>query len=85
MIGATWDQETRSYRVPVEDRQRPLSRYEQIAADVAWRKPSAWFALDDDFKAWPEDLYHHLGWCWMTIGFNEPRVQQALQAWLDSL
>jgi hypothetical protein len=85
VIGATWDQETRSYRVPVEDRQRPLSRYEQIAADVAWRKPSAWFALDDDFKAWPEDLYHHLGWCWMTIGFNEPRVQQALQAWLDSL
>lgn len=85
VIGATWNQETRSYRVPEEDRQRPLSRYAQIVADVAWRKPSAWFALDDDFKDWPGDQHHHLGWCWMTIGFNEPRVQQALQAWLDSL
>jgi HAD domain in Swiss Army Knife RNA repair proteins len=41
VIGATWDQETRLYRVPVEGRQWPLSRYEQIAADVAWRKPGA--------------------------------------------
>ena len=26
-----------------------------------------------------------LGRCGVTIGFNEPRVQQALQTWLDSL
>jgi hypothetical protein len=85
VVGATWDHEARSYRVPVDAPHRLLSRYEQIAADVAWRKPSTWFALDDDFKEWPGDQYHHLGWCWMTIDFNEPRVQQALQAWLDSL
>jgi len=85
VVGATWDQETRSYRVPAEDRERRLARYEQIAADVAWRKPSEWFALEDDFKDWPGDQYHHLGWCWMTIGLNEPRVQETLQAWLDSL
>ena len=85
VVGATWDQEAGAYRVPEADRGRPLSRYKQIAADVAWRKPSAWFALDDDFKEWPSDQHHHLGWCWMTIGFNEPRVQEALQAWLDAL
>jgi len=85
VVGATWDQVSGSYRVPAADHQRRLSRFEQIAADVAWRKPSAWFALDDDFKEWPSDQYHHLGWCWMTIGFNEPRVQEALQVWLDSL
>lgn len=85
VVGATWDQQTRSYHVPVEDRERRLSRFEQIAADVAWRKPSTWFALEDDFKEWPSDQHHHLGWCWMTIGFNEPRVQEALQDWLDSL
>ena len=85
VIGATWDQEAHSYHVPEENRQRPISRYEQIAADVAWRKPSAWFALDDDFKEWPGDQYHHLGWYRMMIGFNEPRVQHALQVWLDSL
>lgn len=85
VIDATWDQEIRAYRVPAEDRQRPLSRYEQIAADVAWRKPSTWFALDDDVQAWPTDQHHHLGSCRVTFGFNEPRVQRALQAWLDSL
>lgn len=85
VVGATWDQQTRSYHVPVEERERRLSRYEQIAADVAWREPSTWFALEDDFKEWPGDQHHHLGWCWMNIGFNEPRVQEALQAWLDSL
>jgi hypothetical protein len=85
VVGATWDPLTGSYRVPEADRQRRLSRYEQIAADVAWRRPSAWFALDDDFKEWPSEQHHHLGWCRMTIGFDEPRVQEALQAWLDSL
>ena len=85
VVGTTWDQETRSYRVPAEDRQRSLTRYEQIAADVAWREPSAWFALEDDFKDWPKDQLHHLGKCGVTIGFNEPSVQRALQVWLDSL
>lgn len=85
VVGATWDQETRSYRVLEAERGRQLSRYEQIAADVAWRKPSAWFALEDDIKAWPGEQYHHLGWCWRTIGLKEPRVQEALQAWLDAL
>jgi hypothetical protein len=85
VIGTTWDQATMSYRVPEADRGRRLSRYEQIAADVAWRKPSTWFALEDDFKEWPGDQHHHLGWCWMTIGLSEPRVQEALQAWLDAL
>lgn len=85
VVGATWDQGTRSYRVPVEERERRLSRYEQIAADVAWRKPSAWFALDDSVTAWPEDQYHHLGKCQATVGFNDPHVQAALQAWLETL
>ena len=85
VVGATWDQTTRSYRVPAQDRERRLSRYEQIAADVAWRKPRTWFALDDSVKAWPEDQYHHLGKCRATVGFNDPSVQETLHAWLESL
>lgn len=77
VVGATWDQETRSFRVPADDRNRALTRYEQIAAYVIWRKPSASFALDDDIEGRPEDRHRHLGRCEMTRGFNEPNVQQA--------
>jgi hypothetical protein len=45
----------RAYCGPEVDCQRRLSRYVQIAADVAWRKLSAWFSLDDDFKEWSGD------------------------------
>jgi hypothetical protein len=85
VVGATWDQEAGSYHVPAERREQRLSRYEQIEADVVWRKPSAWFALDDDFNEWPADQYHHLGGCSMHIGFSELRVQEALRVWLESL
>jgi hypothetical protein len=46
VVGATWDQETRLYRVPVEDCPRSLTRYDQILADVAWRTP--WKTMSRD-------------------------------------
>jgi hypothetical protein len=36
------------------------SRYDQIAADVDRRKPTAWLAVDDDPLGWPAAERHHL-------------------------
>lgn len=37
-----------------------MTRWQQIARDVARRRPHAWVALDDDDLGWPEEQLHRL-------------------------
>lgn len=37
-----------------------MTRWQQIARDVARRRPHAWIALDDDDFEWPEEHRHRL-------------------------
>ncbi|MDM4768309.1 HAD domain-containing protein [Pelomonas sp. SE-A7] len=37
-----------------------MTRWQQIARDVARRRPHTWIALDDDDFEWPDEQRHHL-------------------------
>lgn len=61
------------------------SRYEQIAHDVARRKPVDWLALDDDAIGWPDEARRHLVACDPLYGISEPSprlsLEMKLQRW----
>ena len=62
-----------------------LSRGEQIEQDVLYRKPSSWFAIDDDAVYWPEYLRGNLIHTNGTLGISEHRVQKAIHAKLREM
>lgn len=55
------------------------TRYQQIAEDVSRRKPSNWFAIDDDARGWPRHARAHLVQCDSLLGLSEPRVRLLLE------
>ena len=51
----------------------------QILADVERRRPSHWFALDDDDSGWPAALRRHLIQTDGARGVSDPAIQQAVR------
>jgi hypothetical protein len=47
-----------------------LTRYEQIKADVARRRPTRWLAIDDDLEGWPEHALNHIVPMPLVLGLN---------------
>ena len=56
-----------------------LLRGQQIAADVLWRRPQAWFAIDDDTIDWPDLYRDNLVATDSNVGISDPAVQEAIQ------
>lgn len=79
VVGATWrsafelDPDFFSWWV------QEASRYEQIAHDVALRKPIDWLALDDDDIGWPKGARSNLVACDPLFGLSEPSTRLSLE------
>jgi hypothetical protein len=56
-----------------------LSRGMQIWGDVQRRKPSHWFALDDDAFGWPAKYREHLIQTSDQLGLSDPAVQEKVR------
>jgi hypothetical protein len=61
------------------------SRGYQIWNDVIRRKPTAWFAIDNDDKQWPEHCRDRLVLTDDSLGLSDVRVQEAVRKMLMSL
>jgi hypothetical protein len=61
-----------------------MSRGVQIYADVQRRKPTHWFAIDNDDKFWPAHCRHHLIKTQDELGLSDPDVQSLVRARLAS-
>jgi hypothetical protein len=62
-----------------------LSRGMQILNDVQRRKPSHWFALDDDAFGWPARYKENLIQTDAQAGLSDPAVQQRVRQTLASI
>lgn len=60
-----------------------LPRGEQIAQDVYRRGPTAWFAIDDDVRYWPEWCRDNLIQTNGAFGISDPKIQHAIQVMLQ--
>lgn len=80
VIGATWQdafvQDTKFAIWWIDE----ASRYQQIAHDIAHRKPASWLALDDDAIGWPREALPHLVACDPLFGLSEPTTRLSLEA-----
>jgi len=56
-----------------------MSRGMQIWGDVERRKPSHWFALDDDAFGWPAWCKEHLIQTSDRLGLSDPAVQERVR------
>ncbi len=56
-----------------------LPRGMQIMGDVARRKPSHWFALDDDDTNWPAKTRQHLLLTSPRLGLSDPGLQEQVR------
>lgn len=61
-----------------------MSRGMQICADVRRRKPTRWFAIDNDDHAWPAEHRANLIKTDDRLGLSEPDVQDAIRKVLAS-
>lgn len=57
----------------------------QVFGDVVRRRPSAWFAIDNDGQGWPQVCSNQLIKTDDSRGLSEPMVQDALLKMLTSL
>jgi hypothetical protein len=73
VIGATYDLES-----PDAWRFSRMRRYDQIAADVARRKPR-WLAIDDDALGWPQSELEALVYTPPKLGLACPDAQGLLR------
>jgi hypothetical protein len=60
-----------------------VARGYQVVADVAERKPSAWLALDDDVRDWPDEHRVNLVTTDRVLGISEPTVLAQLSDALE--
>ena len=51
----------------------------QILADIERRRPTNWFALDDDDSGWPAAQRHHLIQTDGALGLSDPAIQQTVR------
>jgi hypothetical protein len=61
-----------------------MSRGMQIFADVRRRKPTRWFAIDNDDHAWPAGCRENLIKTDDRLGLSDPSVQDAIRKVLAS-
>lgn len=61
------------------------SRGYQIWNDVVRRKPTAWFAIDNDDKHWPQHCRDRLVLTNDRLGLSDVRVQETIRKMLMSL
>ncbi|MGF6183441.1 hypothetical protein ABIB42_004496 [Massilia sp. UYP32] len=61
-----------------------MSRGMQICTDVRRRKPTRWFAIDNDDHAWPAGYRENLIKTDDRLGLSDPGVQDAIQKLLAS-
>jgi hypothetical protein len=62
-----------------------LSRGMQILGDVQRRKPTHWFALDDDAFGWPAKYKDHLIQTSDALGLSDPAVQEKVRERLATI
>jgi hypothetical protein len=62
-----------------------LPRGMQILGDVQRRKPSHWFALDDDADGWPAKYKDHLIRTSDKLGLSDPAVQEQVRRRLQEI
>jgi hypothetical protein len=62
-----------------------LPRPEQIAQDLARRRPAAWLAVDDDLRDWPDWMRPHVVFSHPYEGISPPTVQDAIRARLAEM
>ena len=60
-----------------------LHRGEQVASDVARRRPAAWVAIDDDLDGWPTSAADHVVHTHPTYGIAHPAVRSLLTRRLE--
>lgn len=80
VIGATFHN-----RLMRKDEFDFLSRGQQVLADVARRKPTNWFAIDNDDQGWPARYRDRLIKTEDHLGLSDPAVQDAIRRILMSL
>ncbi|MGO4505257.1 HAD domain-containing protein [Dyella sp. 2YAF14] len=85
VIGATWHSAFARDLEFVSWWTHEASRYDQIARDVACRKPVDWLALDDDVNDWPCEKRSHLVACDPLLGLSEPSARLSLEDQLQRL
>lgn len=56
-----------------------MSRGKQILSDVERRKPTHWFALDDDAHGWPTQYKDNLIQTTALLGLSDPVVQEKVR------
>jgi hypothetical protein len=56
-----------------------MSRGMQIVGDAEWRKPTHWFALDDDDFGWPARYKDRLIKTSSQLGLSDPAVQEQVR------
>ena len=78
VIGSTYTAENMKYF-------DAWSRGRQVTSDVAARKPTNWFAIDDDGDGWPADCKARLIKTDGSIGISDTNVQRAIRRMLISL
>jgi hypothetical protein len=62
-----------------------MPRGQQIVEDALCRKPTKWFAIDDDTFGWPAAYRDRLIATDGTSGLSDPTVQEAIRAMLATL
>jgi hypothetical protein len=79
VIGATfYERETRKFDFD------NMSRGMHICADVRRRRPTRWFAIDNDDYAWPAGCRDNLIKTEDRLGLSDPGVQDAIRKVLAS-
>ncbi len=77
VIGATFDnRETQKFDFD------GMSRGLQVCADVGRRRPTRWFAIDNDDQGWPAWCRDHLIKTDDRLGLSEPAVQDQIRKML---
>jgi hypothetical protein len=62
-----------------------LTRGEQILKDVNRRKPTTWFAIDNDDDGWPKAHRSHLIKTDKTFGISQLTIQHQISTYLASI
>lgn len=79
VIGATFDN-----RITQKLEFDLMSRGRQVCSDVERRRPTKWFAIDNDDKGWPPPCRDRLVKTDDNLGLSCPNVQDAVQKMLLS-
>jgi hypothetical protein len=80
VIGATYHR-----RHMREEEFARLTRYEQVIADVARRRPRKWLAIDDDLDGWPEHALINVVPMPLVVGLGDAAAALELKQRLENV